>query len=994
MVDNNSNDKGLKQDREKKWEKAQIKAFKSWMNSYLEKRGLIIEDVTQDLKDGVRLISFLELVKGIKMKGWHNPAKMRIHHIENANIALNFIQKELGVRLVGVGAEDVCDGNVKLTLGVLWSLFKKIRIESINAEGESSEDKLLTWLRQMTNGYDGVDITDFRESFRDGMAFSALIHKFKPEAIDFENLDPNNAEQNLINAFKIAEEQLGIPQLLDVEDLLDGTVDERSLVLYNSLFFHAYVADEERRKEIEKREAEKKEQEAKMQGQVAELHEKIKQLTEENESLKELTKQLESTVKEVQVTLEKEKEEKSQLVEQKSQLEEEKSQLAEQKSQLEEEKSQLVEEKTQLVEEKTQLAEEQSQLKEETNSNVKELEEKIEHLTEEIIFLKKREIMDSELRELLENKVGTLELLLEEKFEENINILNEKESINAEIDGIKSDREKLNEKLESIEEERNNLLTDAEEKQRRLHDMEQKKSNLMDQIKKLQERVKKEIERQQEKVREIEKLKKQVQVFESKQIVETKARVGLDVLKKNLEDHLEDLYRWRDINDEEFKDNVEEFDLGRVISDISMKNFQEQLDYLDEKLQEENRALQRIIKCKDDEKELKEVVIKEGWLTMKGRKEWKKRWFKLTGSRLTYFEDEDSEDISGCIQLDKNCDVVRQKAVKEDQNSNKKAWPLKITVGERKLFVRAQTKKERHTWFLVLTSSIAHLSYTQYCETNNLRPDTRVLTLFDSDKSPAFNFCGRDINEGAISSLVKGLPGRDELEDFTISNANLDDKLLEKLGTILEKLNIQNVDFSNNKLSSASVPWIIKGLGNSIVSVKLNNNLIDDEGISALCEHLSSCPNLSILDLSNNKINDNGCKAISQLLASDSVNIPSVQLSNNNISDEGAEALAELLATDKKINSLNLCCNSVGDSGATALAKALTENTTLNSVNLSNNNIGATGALAIRDLLSSNKDINTFNISNNSNLKSGNELNEFLNVSGYSLSSLVFSRNI
>eukprot|EP01115_Flamella_aegyptia_P014990 TRINITY_DN88686_c0_g1_i1.p1 TRINITY_DN88686_c0_g1~~TRINITY_DN88686_c0_g1_i1.p1 ORF type:complete len:179 (+),score=52.26 TRINITY_DN88686_c0_g1_i1:7-543(+) len=137
----------------------------------------------------------------------------------------------------------------------------------------------------MTQEYDGIEITDFKESFRNGMAFSALIHKFKPEAIDFDSLDPNNAEENLRNAFEIAETQLGIPKLLDVEDMLDGTVDERSLVLYNSLFFHAYVADEERRKEIEQREREKKEQEAKMNDRFQELEEKVKVLEEQNETL-------------------------------------------------------------------------------------------------------------------------------------------------------------------------------------------------------------------------------------------------------------------------------------------------------------------------------------------------------------------------------------------------------------------------------------------------------------------------------------------------------------------------------------------------------------------------------------------------------------------------------------------------------------------------------------------------------------------------------------
>ena len=87
-------------------------------------------------------------------------------------------------------------------------------------------------------------------------------------------------------------------------------------------------------------------------------------------------------------------------------------------------------------------------------------------------------------------------------------------------------------------------------------------------------------------------------------------------------------------------------------------------------------------------------------------------------------QDDTSDDVCGCIQLDQGCDVLRQKAV-ADEGSAKKLWPLKITVGDRKLFVRAATKKERHAWFMVLTSKIAHVNYMKQCEKANVRPDTR-----------------------------------------------------------------------------------------------------------------------------------------------------------------------------------------------------------------------------------------------------------------------------
>ena len=58
---------------------------------------------------------------------------------------------------------DIADGQMKLTLGMLWSLFKRLRIEVISEEGQSSEMGLLAWLKKMTADYEGVDVKNFKE---------------------------------------------------------------------------------------------------------------------------------------------------------------------------------------------------------------------------------------------------------------------------------------------------------------------------------------------------------------------------------------------------------------------------------------------------------------------------------------------------------------------------------------------------------------------------------------------------------------------------------------------------------------------------------------------------------------------------------------------------------------------------------------------------------------------------------------------------------------
>ncbi|MEQ2166988.1 Spectrin beta chain, non-erythrocytic 1 [Goodea atripinnis] len=86
-----------------------------------------------------------------------------------------------------------------------------------NKEKRSAKDALLLWCQMKTAGYSNVNIHNFTTSWRDGMAFNALIHKHRPDLIDFDKLKKSNAHYNLQNAFNLAEQHLGLTKLLDPE---------------------------------------------------------------------------------------------------------------------------------------------------------------------------------------------------------------------------------------------------------------------------------------------------------------------------------------------------------------------------------------------------------------------------------------------------------------------------------------------------------------------------------------------------------------------------------------------------------------------------------------------------------------------------------------------------------------------------------------------------------------------------------------------------------
>eukprot|EP00092_Neocalanus_flemingeri_P016266 GFUD01017611.1.p1 GENE.GFUD01017611.1~~GFUD01017611.1.p1 ORF type:complete len:202 (+),score=83.27 GFUD01017611.1:206-811(+) len=98
---------------------------------------------------------------------------------------------------------------------------------------------LQIWCRRVTDSYENVNILDMDSSWRDGLAFCALIHHFRPSLLDYDILSQENILENNSLAYKVAEEELGIPSLLDPQDMLDTDVpDKFSIVTYVSQFYH------------------------------------------------------------------------------------------------------------------------------------------------------------------------------------------------------------------------------------------------------------------------------------------------------------------------------------------------------------------------------------------------------------------------------------------------------------------------------------------------------------------------------------------------------------------------------------------------------------------------------------------------------------------------------------------------------------------------------------------------------------------------------------
>ncbi|CAH8480705.1 unnamed protein product [Heterobilharzia americana] len=192
------------------WEIQQKKTFTAWCNSYLRKVHTSIENIEEDFTDGLKLIQLLETLSEEPLPR-PDRGRMRFHKLANVNKALEYIESK-GVQL------------------------------DITVEEMSAKEGLLLWCQRKTAPYKNVNVQNFHNSWKDGLAFCALIHRHRPDLIDYSKLSKDNPIHNLNYAFDVAEKHLDIPRMLDAEDMVNTIrPDERSVMTYISAYYHAFA---------------------------------------------------------------------------------------------------------------------------------------------------------------------------------------------------------------------------------------------------------------------------------------------------------------------------------------------------------------------------------------------------------------------------------------------------------------------------------------------------------------------------------------------------------------------------------------------------------------------------------------------------------------------------------------------------------------------------------------------------------------------------------
>ncbi|VDL90130.1 unnamed protein product [Schistocephalus solidus] len=128
---------------------------------------------------------------------------MRAHFMENVSKALTVL-KERNIHLENIGASDIVDGNANLILGLIWTIMLHFQ----------------------------VHVDNFTTDWKDGLSLCALLHRHRPDLLDFDSLLAHCPLSRITTAFTVAGTSLQIPVLVEPSEFIACccSCDERCVI--------------------------------------------------------------------------------------------------------------------------------------------------------------------------------------------------------------------------------------------------------------------------------------------------------------------------------------------------------------------------------------------------------------------------------------------------------------------------------------------------------------------------------------------------------------------------------------------------------------------------------------------------------------------------------------------------------------------------------------------------------------------------------------------
>eukprot|EP00108_Taenia_solium_P004525 TsM_000609200 transcript=TsM_000609200 gene=TsM_000609200 len=190
-------------------EYVQKKTFTNWMNTFLIKANppIKVTDLFEDIRDGVVLIRLLEILSRETLPVNITVDMKPAHCLSNVKTALDFLGTRK-IKLVNINPVDIVEGRPKIVLGLIWIIILYFQIEEQeemllellgipktgNRSKVTAKQALTTWVQNAFSEQFNIDIKDFGPSWRDGVAFNAIVHSIDPRLVDMREVERGNVD--------------------------------------------------------------------------------------------------------------------------------------------------------------------------------------------------------------------------------------------------------------------------------------------------------------------------------------------------------------------------------------------------------------------------------------------------------------------------------------------------------------------------------------------------------------------------------------------------------------------------------------------------------------------------------------------------------------------------------------------------------------------------------------------------------------------------------
>uniref|UniRef100_A0A3Q1FEX5 Plastin-3 n=1 Tax=Acanthochromis polyacanthus TaxID=80966 RepID=A0A3Q1FEX5_9TELE len=219
------------------------RTFRNWMNSLGVNPH--VHHIYGDLMDAMVILQLYEKIK--VPVDWDSKVNLppfkggggHIKKIENCNYAVELGKNKAGFSLVGIGGQDLYDGNETLTLALVWQLMRRYTLNILENLGDgevAGDDLIIAWVNKtLAEAGKSSSIKSFKDkTISTSLPVLDLIDSLQPQSVNFELVKTgslsdedklDNAKYAISMARKIGAKVYALPEdLVEVNQKMVMTI--------------------------------------------------------------------------------------------------------------------------------------------------------------------------------------------------------------------------------------------------------------------------------------------------------------------------------------------------------------------------------------------------------------------------------------------------------------------------------------------------------------------------------------------------------------------------------------------------------------------------------------------------------------------------------------------------------------------------------------------------------------------------------------------------